>query len=638
MRLARASSRLRPWGFELRLGAALLGTLVAVFAVAQAVTADKLRESLVELAGAHYESDARSMQAAYAAADDGERPIGEALEVLETLSSRPGVVSARLVDAGHVVVGASDPDLVGERDATPAIDAALADGRAYAGREQLDAHRSGRGSEFEFVQPVRLGGKPFALEVDEDGAALQAQSGSVSTSLRWVFGVGLVVAFVLFYLFGGRALSRRHRSVLKRATLDPLTELGNHRAFQDELERTLSFAARQRGSCAVALIDLDDFKLANDAKGHRHGDEVLIAVARVLGSGRPEDRAFRIGGDEFAILFPGTDGAGAKVALERMLAAASEGARPTAFTAGVAALAPQAGDDATVVWEQADAALYEGKRSGGGRVVVFDDVAELPSVATPAKIRALRSLLEEPRLQVAFQPIILLREEGILGYEALARPGDEYGFDGPLDAFMVAEKVGRAHELDSICRSAALARARELPDGALLFLNVHPQTLDHDVLEGERLVRAVRAAGLEPGRVVLEVTEQAGARLPQVVAGAARLRALGFRIALDDVGAGNAGLETLRRLPVDYVKIDRSIVGAAVSDLNAHAVLVAIVAYARRTGAFVIAEGIESAELLEFVRHAHEIDELQDLSIEGGQGYLLGRPDVELLRGAAAAT
>jgi EAL domain-containing protein (putative c-di-GMP-specific phosphodiesterase class I) len=315
-----------------------------------------------------------------------------------------------------------------------------------------------------------------------------------------------------------------------------------------------------------------------------------------------------------------------------MLAAARKGARPTTFTAGVAALAPQTGDDPAVVWEQADAALYEGKRRGSTRVVVFSDVAELLSVVTPAKVRALRSLLDEPQVQVAFQPILNLREQGVVGYEALARPSAHYGFDGPLDAFTVAEKIGRAHELDSICRAAALMRARELPEGTLLFLNVHPQTLDHDVLDGDRLVRAVRDAGLAPERVVLEVTEQSGARLAQVAAGAARLRALGFKLALDDVGSGNAGLETLRQLPVDFVKIDRSVVTAAVDDVNAQAVLVAIVAFARRTGAFVIAEGIESAELLAFVRHAHEADAMQDLAIEGGQGYLLGRPQVELDR------
>ena len=621
---------LRPWTFELRLAAALLSTLFVVLAVAQTVTARTLRDGLLQLDAAHYSSEARSIEAAYADAGRGELPLGEAREVVATLAQRPGVTTVRLLDGGGRTIAASEPGMVGERERSPAITAALVDSRAYAGTEQQEGDEGDRGSVLEFIEPLTLGGRAYALEVDADGAALERQIATVNRSTRWVFGLGAILAVALFYLLGGRALSRRHQLVLRRATLDPLTELGNHRAFQEELDRALSFAARHDAECAVALVDLDDFKLANDANGHRHGDEVLVAVGRALMAGRPEDRAFRIGGDEFAVILPGTSGAGAGMALERMLADAQLGARPTTFTAGVAALAPLPGDDAAVVWEQADAALYEGKRQGGARVTVFDDVAELLSVVTPGKVRALRSLLDEPRVQVAFQPILLLREDGILGYEALARPSEDYGFDGPLDAFAVAEKIGRAHDLDSICRSAALARAPELPAGALLFLNVHPQTLDHDVLEGDRLVRAVRAAGLEPERVVLEVTEQTGARLAQVVAGAMRLKALGFKIALDDVGSGNAGLETLRQLSVDYVKIDRSIISTAAIDVNAQAVLVAIVAYARRTGAFVIAEGIESDELLAFVRHAHEIVDMQDLSIEGGQGYLLGRPQIEL--------
>ena len=364
----RTWSRVRPWAFELRLAAALLSTLVAVMAVSQAVTA------------------ARSIEAAYAGAEAPERPLGEAAEVVETLSSRPGVVSVRLIDGAGSVVVASDAGLLGMGEDSSAIDAALSEGRAYAGEEEQEAHASERGSVMEFVEPLRLGGQPFALEVDADAAAQEHQQAAVRSATRWVFGLGLLLALGLFYVLGGRALSRRHRSVVKRATLDPLTELGNHRAFQEELGRASSFAARQGDTCAVALVDLDDFKLADDAKGHRYGDEVLIEVGRVLRSGRPEDRAFRIGGDEFAIVFAGTDGAGAKTALERMLATAQKGTRPTSFTAGVAALAPQPGDDAAVIWEQADAALYEGKRGGSGRVVVFDDVAELLSVVTPAKV------------------------------------------------------------------------------------------------------------------------------------------------------------------------------------------------------------------------------------------------------------
>jgi diguanylate cyclase (GGDEF)-like protein len=623
-------ARVRPWRFELRLAGALAISLAAVLGVTQIVTANALTSEFLKRDAEHHAADARSLQALHAAADAGTTPMAEASEVIKTMALRPEVVSVYLVDADGVIVAASDPGQIGSHLDNRHVFAALRDGRAFAGRESSKADAEQRSSRLEFVQPVTLGGQPFALEIDENGSSLDRQLGVVRGVTARVSGLGLLATFVLFYLLGGRSLSRRHRSVLRRATQDPLTELGNHRSFQGELARALSFAARRGEAFAVALVDLDDFKFTNDSRGHRHGDEVLTAVARALTSGRPEDRAFRIGGDEFAVLFPATDAAGARQALQRMLAGAQAGSHPASFTAGVAASTPVVGDDPAVVWEQADAALYEGKRGGGATIVVFEDVAELLSVVTPAKVRALRSLLDDPRLDIAFQPIWRLRDQTVLGVEALARPWEGYGFEGPADAFAVAEKVGRAHELDTICRSAALARAGELPEGALLFLNVHPQTFEQDALDADHLLRAVSEAGLEPARVVIEITERSQVRLAQVISGAARLRDRGFLISLDDVGSGNSGLETLRQLPVDYVKIDRSVVAGATTDINAQAVLVAILAYARRAGAFVIAEGIESEAMLTFVRHAHELNALQDRSIEGGQGFLLGRPAIEL--------
>ena len=279
----------------------------------------------VELDASHYENDARSIESAYYRAEAPEDPLKEAAG-----SGRDAVVPA----GGGV--GAADQRRrpCGRRFRSAAARGAgeelcdrccALDGRAYAGQVEQGTDVSARGSALEFVEPLRLDGQAFALEVDSDASALERQLAAVRSAKWWVFGVAVVLAFGFFYVFGGRALSRRHRSAVKGATLDPLTELGNHRAFQEELARALSFAARQGGTCAVALVDLDDFKLANDAKGHRYGDEVLIEIGRVLRSGRSEDRAFRIGGDEFAIVFAGTDGAGAKTALERMLVAAQNG-------------------------------------------------------------------------------------------------------------------------------------------------------------------------------------------------------------------------------------------------------------------------------------------------------------------------
>ncbi len=139
-------------------------------------------------------------------------------------------------------------------------------------------------------------------------------------------------------------------------------------------------------------------------------------------------------------------------------------------------------------------------------------------------------------------------------------------------------------------------------------------------------MRTVAAAGSDPSQIVLEITERSEARLSQVVADATRLRSLGFRLALDDVGAGNAGLEMLRELPVDFVKIDQTVIAAALEDTHAQAVLLAIIAYAGRAGAYVIAEGIESEQILSFVHNAEELHLANDPPIKGGQGYLLGRP------------
>jgi len=213
-----------------------------------------------------------------------------------------------------------------------------------------------------------------------------------------------------------------------------------------------------------------------------------------------------------------------------------------------------------------------------------------------------------------------------LGYEALTRPAPEYGLRGPQEAFDIAERIGRAHDLDALCRAAILARAAELPADALLFVNLSPQTLDHNILAGTALLDAVAAAGLTPDRVVLELTERSMARLDVVVREGARLRALGFKLALDDTGAGNAGLEMLSHLPVDFVKVDRSIVVGAADDGAARAVLAGIIAIARETGAYVIAEGIEDAEMLGLVRHAGGPSATRGEGVRGAQGYFLGRP------------
>ena len=271
------------------------------------------------------------------------------------------------------------------------------------------------------------------------------------------------------------------------------------------------------------MVDIDDFKFCNDRLGHDYGDRVLRSVAAALADGRRGDAAFRLGGDEFALLLPHTDVLGARVAVEDALARVQTALPGVSVSVGIAGLATAAGDFA-LLREQADAAVYEAKRTIGSAVVVFDEISSTATLAHPDRVRGLGELLEHGELDVAFQPIWDLERNAILGYEALARPDARFGFSGPGELFELAERLGNAHLLDAIARRSALRLATDLPADTLLFINVSPKSLERDMLAGTTLVDAVRAVGLEPHQLVLELTEHATTRLRHVVREVARLR------------------------------------------------------------------------------------------------------------------
>lgn len=626
--LRRLGSGLRRYSFALRIVLALTVSMTMLVLGSQVFFTQAITQQLIDQGSRFYGAEGVALEKAYREGSGPADAMDDTLDLLDSLRDSPDIVSATLFDARmREVVAPRDSNLRGRLDPNPKFDAALSRGQSFAGVETEGEEGASR---FEFIVPVRLDGRDYVVEVNQDASALNTQVAALRDKTVIFSTIALIVALALFYFIAGRALVRRHGKALKGASRDPLTDLGNHSVFQEELARAVAFAGRRGEPVALALLDLDDFKLVNDRFGHRRGDDVLAEFALVLESGRTEDRAFRIGGDEFALLMPGSDDKRARIALERLLVKATSSHSPTSLTAGIAVITPGVDGDPAALWEQADAALYEGKRTGGGRVTVFDDVAERLSVITPDKVHSVRALLAEPRLETAFQPIWKLQDDEILGFEALARPWAGYGFEGPADAFAVAEKIGRAHELDAVCRAAALARADELPEGVLLFLNVNTHSLIHGTIDADRLLRAVKGVGLDPKRVVLEIPERSPARLDHVIASAKRLRQLGFQLALDDVGIGSSGLEMLRDLPVDFVKIDRSVIASAVDDPKAQALLMAIIAFARRAGAFVIAEGIESEQILSFVRQAHEMEVMNDRVIDGGQGFILGRPDPDL--------
>ena len=272
---------------------------------------------------------------------------------------------------------------------------------------------------------------------------------------------------------------------------------------------------------------------------------------------------------------------------------------------GASALRP--GSTADTLRAEADAALYEAKRAGGNRVTHFEDISERVVVTTAEKREAVVRLIGRRHLDTLLQQIWNLDSETLLGVEALARPDPSYALSGPAEAFDIAEQIGRVHQLDVLCvQENALALAPELHPGVLLFLNLSPLTLDLDAEADAWLAPAVERAGLTPQAVVVEVTERFGGRTERVIKRLKRLREQGFKIAVDDVGTGNSGLEMLSKIQAEYVKLDRSIITAAATESSARAVLMAMATFRPETGAFVIAEGIEDEDILEFLRAINE--------------------------------
>ena len=408
---------------------------------------------------------------------------------------------------------------------------------------------------------------------------------------------------------------------------DVLTGLGNHRAFQEEFERQVE-ASRQRNTpLGLVLVDLDDFKTVNDAGGHAAGDAALAAFGRIVAANlRPKDRAFRTGGDEFALLLPGTTPEGAEAIARRLLAAASdrrsghERPDPIAFSAGVSGC-PALATDRRQLQAQADVALSWAKHHGRAAVETFDAARhpEVHQASAAAELGgAIMDIVERRLLRPVYQPIVDLRSGRVVGYEGLIRPLAASGFADPGSMFAAAGAAGRTVELDMTCLEIIAVGARGLVSGSALAFNLSPRTLESDTFSLSRLVDLARSAGLEPAQVVLELTEREGIEeMERLRRNVAACREAGFRIAADDVGAGNAGLRLLSQVQFDIVKIDLSLVQNGAIHEASLSVVGALQDLARRWGASVVAEGIETPEQLHVVR---------ELDIAAGQGYLLGRP------------
>ena len=441
-----------------------------------------------------------------------------------------------------------------------------------------------------------------------------------------VLPAGLLV--VLALVFVGRVLTRREaeaelevRRLRIVAHSDSLTGLGNRRAFEEACAGT---AAGDAETPTLAMIDLDGFKVVNDTWGHDRGDMTLRAVADALRDFLPPSaRAFRIGGDEFAVTLPGLAIGEAVDLMDRFRDWVARELGPVSVSIGLASH-PAGETDHDLLRQQADSALYAAKLRGRNVVVPYAASLESAPVFRASKIQAVHRLLKAGDVRTVFQPIWHLSPRTVLGYEALTRLDPSYDLDGPQEAFDVAALLGQAAELDAICRRSAIAASASLPPGSLLFLNVAPASLTNSRFSAATLLEELASIGLDARRVVIEITERSTVAPPVVAKAAAELREAGFAIALDDVGAGNIGLAMLQEVPCDYLKVDREIVVGAQAGGAARGALRAILAFGAEVGAQVLVEGVETEDQMTFVEqmagwaHASLIHLVQ--------GYLLGRP------------
>jgi diguanylate cyclase (GGDEF)-like protein len=458
----------------------------------------------------------------------------------------------------------------------------------------------------------------------------------VSTPL--VAAVLLAGGIALLTAIRSRALSN---ALAHQASHDSLTGLPNRTHLRGRLERELAVLDAPGQSVTLMVLDLDRFKEVNDTFGHGIGDQVLVQVARrVVNSVRNGDAVDRLGGDEFAIVLASGPGDHVDVLARRVLAALELPLAMNTTTVAVAASIGIAtaglGDTADELLRNADLAMYAAKAAGGNGYALYQPYMHTAIAERVRVENGLQTAWLTGDLLVHYQPIVDLADGRMVSVEALARWRHPDGDVIPPAVFIpIAERTGLiipigARVLNEACQQLATWQ-REYGDVAdiTMSVNLSPRQLFADDLV-EIVAEAIRSASIEPQRLILEVTETAVVDdMPGAIRILSRLKALGVGMAIDDFGVGASSLARLRRLPVDIVKIDKSLVDHVPDGHVASDLLDAIVGMVRALQLKTIIEGVERADQAKHLREAG-----YDLA----QGFYYARPmDAEAIERSLAS-
>lgn len=422
---------------------------------------------------------------------------------------------------------------------------------------------------------------------------------------------------------------RFEEQLMYMAMHDPLTGLPNRTLLQDRLLHAMGLAQRKGSRLAVLFIDLDRFKLINDSLGHNFGDGLLKAVSHVLpGVARATDTVGRLGGDEFLVIAEDLgdpqDAARLAKALLGALATPLTVEEHTLFvTASIGITVYEGGDlDVATMLRHADTAMYSAKASGGNTYRFFVPEMNEQAVARLALEHSLREAVEREQFQVHYQPKVEVGTLRPVGLEALIRwKHPEKGLIPPATFIPVAEEMGLIGSIGAWVMKTALRQIRTWQERGIDALPIAVNVSVRQLI-GPTAVETIRSVleevGTDPQLLELEVTESMMMdNLSDIAETLRALRQLGLKIAVDDFGTGYSSLSYLRRLPITALKVDRSFIGDVTTNSDDAAIAATIIAMGNQLGLTIVAEGIETQEQLDFLRH-HRCDQ--------AQGYHIARP------------
>jgi diguanylate cyclase (GGDEF)-like protein len=406
---------------------------------------------------------------------------------------------------------------------------------------------------------------------------------------------------------------------------DRLTGLGNRFRLRDKVRQLAADRASDPAPFTVGIVNLDGFKPINDLFGQAAGDEILCQVAHRLKACVPDGATVtRHDGDEFAIVLPlvferlGAERAG-QLIKDVLSAPYDLGDRNVRLSASLGfAVYPFAGEDFEELMKSAETALYRSKRRGRGQITVYSrEIAQEMKQATQLE-QALRNAIINDTVDVHFQPIVRLRDNRVVGFEALARWIDpDLGFVSPAVFVPLAEERGFIDTLSETLLRKAAEATLAWPRDLFLSFNLSSVQL-MDLRTSFNTLSILNSVGFDPRRLEMEITETAVMSSADTARRIIKeLKDAGIRISLDDFGTGQSSLGRLRDFTFDKVKIDRAFVSAITTDRTSEHIIKAIVSMCEGLDLEVVAEGIETE---------CEAQKLRELGCGMGQGYYFGKP------------